>query len=174
MRWLLRKLFGFLKIFGTETSVNQMAVGIMIGWFLGLIPVFTLQFFLLLLVLIFFRIQLTATIISAIIFAIPAIIFSFIFHLVGSFVLEINFLYPLFTFFYNIPIIPLTRFYNSVVMGSMVIATVFAPVVFFISRLIIIKYREKIVERFKKTKLYKFIESSFFYKWYYKYDKLYG
>jgi uncharacterized protein (TIGR03546 family) len=69
------------------------------------------------------------------------------------------------------PIIPYTRFNNSIVMGSAVVTFALSPVVFIASQYFITKYRELILERFKKTKLWKAIEATSLYQWYYKYDQ---
>jgi uncharacterized protein (TIGR03546 family) len=81
---------------------------------------------------------------------------------------------PLFTTLYNMPIVPLTRFYNSIVMGAGIVSIGLAPFVFFGSRMAIMKYRETVVARFKETKLWKAIKSTTIYNWYSKYDELYG
>jgi uncharacterized protein (TIGR03546 family) len=92
---------------------------------------------------------------------------------VGSSVLEVDSLEPLFTTLYNMPIIPLTRFNNSIVMGSAIVTVVTAPLMFFLSRSIILKYRQTIVAKFKETKFWKAIKATSLYNWYYSYDKLY-
>jgi len=70
------------------------------------------------------------------------------------------------------PIVPFTRFNNSVVMGSGIVAIVLSPVVFFASKFLVQKYREKVVARFKDTKILKVIKATSLYKWYYKYQQM--
>jgi len=71
------------------------------------------------------------------------------------------------------PIVPFTRFYNSLVMGSGVLALVLALPTFFASKILIAKYREHIVARFKSTKFWKLVQATQFYQWYAKYQQLY-
>jgi uncharacterized protein (TIGR03546 family) len=78
---------------------------------------------------------------------------------------------PLFTKLYNMPLIPFTRFNNSIVMGSAVITILLSPIVFIISQRLIIKYRVTVLARFKTTKLWKAVEATKFYQWYYKYEQ---
>ena len=81
---------------------------------------------------------------------------------------------PIFTSLYNMPIVPFTRFYNTIVMGSGVVAFALSPLVFFFSLWFVKKYRELIVARFKETQFFKALKATSFYKWYLKYDEYYG
>ena len=83
-------------------------------------------------------------------------------------------LQPLFTSMYNMPIIPFTRFNNTIVMGSAAVTLPLLPVVFVFARIFIVKYRIQVVERFKQSKFFKAMKATSVYKWYYKYDELYG
>ena len=96
------------------------------------------------------------------------------FHAVGTQVLQLESLKGLFTTLYNMPILPYTRFNNSIVMGSAVVTILISPVVFVVSKILIIKYRITFVARFKETKIWKAVKATYFYKWYAKYDELFG
>jgi uncharacterized protein (TIGR03546 family) len=93
---------------------------------------------------------------------------------VGSSILEMDALRGLFTTMYNVPLLPLTRFNNTIVMGSGVVTIILSPVVYVLSLIMIKKYRSTVVARFKQTKFWKAIQATSFYKWYYTYDNLYG
>ncbi len=174
MTLILKQLFGFLKLLNSETGQNQIAAGIAVGFILGMTPALSLQTFLVFLVIFFFRVQAGAAFLAAFFFKFIAFLLDPVFHSVGSSVLEMPGLHALFTTMYNIPLLPLTRFNNSIVMGSGVVTVVLAPVVFFVSRMLIIKYRVTVVAKFKQTKFWKAIQATSFYKWYYTYDNLYG
>ena len=94
-----------------------------------------------------------------------------VFHSIGGKVLEIESLQNLYTSLYNMPLIPFTRFNNSIVMGSAVITFALSPIVFLLSQFFIVKYRQIVVARFKETKIWKAVEATKFYQWYYKYDQ---
>ncbi len=72
------------------------------------------------------------------------------------------------------PIVPLTRFYNSLVMGAGVISIILAPIVFFASKIIIRKYRATIVARWKNSKPFKALKATSIYNMYSKYEQFYG
>ncbi len=174
MTLLLKQIFGFFKLLNSDTGTNQLAAGITCGLILGFTPVFSLQTLLVFFCLFFFRIQMGAAFLAAFFFKFLAYLFDPAFHAVGSQVLQMASLKGLFTTLYNMPILPFTRFNNSIVMGSAVITILISPIVFFVSKALIIKYRIVFVERFKETKVWKAVKATYFYKWYAKYDDLFG
>lgn len=72
---------------------------------------------------------------------------------------------------YNLPIVPLTRFNNSIVMGSGVLAIALMPVMYVGARFFVIKYRKTIVERYKNTAMWKALQATNMYKWYVRYEE---
>ncbi len=174
MTFLLKQIFGFLKLLNSDTGKNQIAAGVACGLILGFAPAFSLQTILVIAVLFFFRIQIGAATIFAFFFSFVAWIVDPLSHQLGIAVLEMEPLKPLFTEMYNMPLIPLTRFFNSIVMGSAIISILLAPVVYFASKILIDKYRETVVARFKQTKFWKAVKATSFYGLYAKYDQFYG
>ena len=173
MTLLLKQIFGFLKLLNSDTGTNQLAAGVAAGFVLGMTPAFSLQTILIVFLILFFRIQLGAALVSAFFFAFPAYLLDPVFSSVGSVLLESGSLEGLWTILYNMPIIPFTRFYNSLVMGSGVVAFALSPMIFFGSKVLIQKYRVTVVEKFKDTKFWKAVKATALFKWYAKYDSLY-
>ncbi len=174
MTFLLKQIFGLLKLLNSETGQNQIAAGIAAGFILGMTPFLSLQSFLVFICIFFFRIQAGAAFIAAFFFAFAGYLLDPIFHSVGSAVLEMPSLQGLFTAMYNMPLVPLTRFNNSIVMGSAVVTIALSPVVFLISRALVAKYRDTVVARFRESKFWKAVQATSLYRWYYTYDNLYG
>lgn len=174
MGLILKQIFGFLRLLNSETGHNQIAAGIACGFILGMSPFFSLQTILVFLVIFFFRVQAGAAFLSAFFFAFVAWILDPLFHTLGSWALENQALAPLWTTLYNMPLVPFTRFNNSIAMGSGIFAIIAFPFVYFGSRVLILKYRATVVARFKQTKVWKAIKATGFYKWYYSYENLYG
>ncbi len=171
MGLILKQLFAFIKLLNSDTGNISLAAGMTCGFILGMTPSLSLHSLLIFLVLFFFRIQIGAALITAFFFKFVAYLLDPVFHAVGSKVLEIGSLQSLFTTLYNLPLIPYTRFNNSIVMGSAVVTFLLAPFVFILSQYFIIKYREIFVARFKETKIWKAVQATKFYQWYYKYDQ---
>lgn len=174
MGLLLKQIFQFLKILNSENGSNQIAAGIAAGFILGMTPALSLQSLLVFFCIFFFRIQAGAALISAGFFSFIAFLLDPLFDQVGRKVLEMNELKESLTTLYNLPIVPYTRFNNSIVMGSGLIAILLSPLVFFMFRYLVIKYQVVVLAKFKNTKFWKAVQATSLYKWYYKYDQLYG
>lgn len=171
---LLKQLFAFFKLLNSETGHNQIASGLACGIILGFSPFISLQTAIVLLALFFFRIQIGAAFLSAFAFKFIAFLVDPLADVLGRSVLENESLRPFFIQLYNMPIIPLTRFNNSIVMGSGLIGLILAIPSFFIFKSLVLKYREHILARVQHTKIYKAFAATAFYKWYLTYSKLYG
>lgn len=173
MTLVLRQLFVFLKLLNSERGANQIAAGVVCGVILGLAPVVSFQAVLVFLVIILFRVQFGAALATAFFVKFIAIPFDPLFHVIGGWILERPTLEPVFTWFYNVPIVPWTRFYNTIVMGSAVLSMLLAPFVFFGSKWLIDRYRRAVVSRFRDTKFWKAWKTTSIYSWYQRYDQLF-
>ena len=171
MGLILKQLFAFIKLLNSDTGNISIAMGMTCGFILGMTPVLSLHSLIVFLILFFFRIQIGAALVTAFFFKFIAFLLDPVFHYVGSQVLEMESLREFFTTLYNMPIVPFTRFNNSIVMGSAVVTFALSPLVFIASQFFIIKYRETVVARFRGTKLWRYIEATKFYQWYYKYEQ---
>jgi uncharacterized protein (TIGR03546 family) len=174
MTLILKQIFNFLKLLNSDKGSNQIAAGIVAGMILGFTPAFSLQTILVIVCIFFFRIQIGAALMTAPVFKIIAYLLDPLFDWAGGAVLEMGALRGAFTAMYNMPLIPLTRFNNSVVMGSGVVALLLAPILFVLANRLIAAYREQIVARFQKTMLWKTFTASTFYNWYTKYEAFRG
>ena len=135
---------------------------------------FSLQTVIVIMMLFFFRIQVGAAFASAFFFGLVAFVLDPAFDSIGKIVLEMGAMKRLFTVMYNMPIVPFTKFYNSIVMGSLVISFALFPIIFLLTKKMVVKYRVTVVARLEQTKFWKAVKATSFYKWYAKYDSLYG
>ena len=141
---------------------------------LGFTPAFSLQTVLVFILLFLFRIQIGAAFLSAFFFKFGAYLLDPLFDVIGKWALQLDGAKDVYTTLFNMPIVPYTRFNNSIVMGSAILSVLLVPFVFVISQIMIVKYRKTVVERFRDTKLWKAVQATYFYKWYAKYDELFG
>ncbi len=174
MALILKQLFGLLKMLNSETGTNQIAAGLAAGFVLGMTPFLSLQSLLIFVCFFVFRIQIGAAFLSAFFFSFIAYILDPVFHAVGSAILEADSLQGAFTVLYNMPIIPLTRFNNSIVMGSGVVALALTPFVFLVARNLVKHYRVQVVDRLKSTKAWRAMQATTLFRWYFTYSKLHG
>lgn len=174
MTALLKQIFNFLKLLNSDTGTNQLAWGLSLGLILGFAPFISIQTLLVFALIFIFRVQLGAAFISAFFFKFVAFLFDQPAHFLGKAVLENESLRPLFVTMYNMPFVPMTRFNNSIVMGSMIVSILLLPFALFGFKIAILKYRATVVARFKGTKFWKAFTATKLYNWYCTYDKLYG
>ena len=174
MGFLLKQIFSFLKLLNSDTGTQQIAAGIAAGFILGMAPTFSLQTVLVIILLFFFRIQIGAATLSAFFFKFVAFIFDPVFNEMGKKILEMDSLKGIFTTMYNMPIVPFTRFNNSIVMGAGVTSIILAPFIYIIAIALVLKYRIAVVQRFKQTKAWKAFTVTTIYQWYSKYEQLVG
>jgi uncharacterized protein (TIGR03546 family) len=174
MALLLKQIFAFFKLLNSDTGTTSIAAGVALGFVLGMSPALSLQGLLVFTLMFFFRVQIGAAFLAAGFFAFAAWLLHPIFDALGSLVLGAEALAPLWTTLYNIPLLPLTRFNDTVVMGAGILALALTPVVFLASRALIGAYREQIVRRLRETRAFRLFALTSFYKWYVKYDELLG
>ena len=95
------------------------------GFFVGLTPFWTLQNLLLLAIAILTKVNLAAVFFALFFFSFVAFLFDPLFHDLGYAVLvNVESLQGLWTTLYNWPVVPFSRFNNTVVMGSALTALV--------------------------------------------------
>lgn len=174
MTLLLKQLFNFLKLLNSDTDTNPLATGLSLGLVLGFAPFLSIQTLLVIFFIFIFRVQIGAAFLSAFFFKFVAYCFDYPAHILGKAVLENDSLRPLFVSMYNMPLVPMTRFNNSIVMGSMLVSILLLPLAFVGFKAAILKYRATVVARFKDTKLWKAFAATKVYEWYSKYNELYG
>ena len=174
MTLILKQIFGLLKVLNSDTGENQISAGVACGLIMGFSPALSLQTLLVFIIIFLFRVQAGAAFASAFFFAMVAYVFDPVFDNVGQVILEMNSLEPTFKTLYNMPIVPFTKFYNSVVMGAGVVAIAMSPFIFILTKVFVKKYRATVVAKFQETKFWKAVKATGFYKWYAKYDSLYG
>jgi uncharacterized protein (TIGR03546 family) len=173
MTFLLKQLFAFLRLLNSDTDTKPLAAGLSMGLVLGFSPFLSLQTMIVLVLCLFFRIQLGAALLSAFFFKFVAFIFDPLTDIIGRWVLESETLRPTFISLYNMPVIPYTNFNNSIVMGSGLVGFILAIPMYFVFRILIIEYRLTVVQRIQGTQLWKAMRATKVFQWYATYNKLY-
>lgn len=167
---ILAKIF---KILRSGESPNKIAAGFTLGMIIGLTPFLTLHNIILIILIIILNINLASALFGLAIFSGLAYIFDPVFHSLGYYLLvDVTFLNSFWTALYNFPIIALSKYNNTVVTGSFVLAILFALPAFFFSKYFVVYYREKLDPRLQKLKIVQLVKGSKFYSLYEKYKGL--
>ncbi len=166
MYWM-KLLAKFVKILRDGQTPAQIAGGFALGSIIGFSSMFTLQGAVVWLIILILNVNLTAAILGLTVCSLIAYIFDPLFHQLGYYLLvEVDALQSFWTMLYNAPIAPLTRFNNTVVLGSFVCAIIFFVPIYFGMKKFVIAYRATIGASVQKFKIYQILKSSTFYQWY--------
>ncbi|MBI5464863.1 MAG: TIGR03546 family protein [Ignavibacteriales bacterium] len=172
MFWL-NIISNFFKVMRAGQTPTQIAAGFALGAIIGLSPMFTLQGIAVWLIILTLDVNLSAATLALALFSAFAYIFDPLFHRLGYFLLvDVDSLKSLWTTLYNAPIAPLSRFNNTVVLGSFVGAIVLTVPVFVGMKRLVVAYRAHLHTRVEKWKLYQLISKSSFYGWYQRVSKM--
>lgn len=169
--FLVKQIFALLRLLHSENGDKSIAIGVSLGFILGLTPVLSLQGVLLLLILIFCRIQVVAALLAWLAFSFLPLIIPQPLNYIGSVILEASFLRPLWSMFYKAPVIPLSQFNNTIVMGGFVLGILGSPLIYKSALFLTKKYRGTIGSYLSNTKFVKVIKGSKLYNWYNTYEK---
>ncbi len=166
MFWL-QILSNFFKILRAGQTPRQVAGGFALGSIVGLSPTFTLQGLLIWFVIFVLDVNLSAAFLSFTLFALAAYLLDPLFHELGYFLLvQVDGLHDLWTTLYNAPIAPLTRFNNTLVLGSLVAAIILSPFVYLGMKRFVVAYRTHLFSRIEKWKIYQLVSKNFLVVWY--------
>jgi len=154
---LIQSLFGALHSEGTP---GQLAAGIVLGAFLGLTPLFNLHNAVVFALLVLLNVSFAGGLLGWGLFVPLGFLLDPLFDWIGHSLLLAPALRGLWTSMYNMPIVPLTNFNNTVVLGSLVFAVLSAVPLFFLLRWAVARYRVTVGERVRQSRFYKAVTAS--------------
>ena len=157
----------FIKILREGQTPRQIAGGFALGAIVGLTPMVTLQGLILWIVILVLDVNLSAVFLGAVLFAFVGALLDPVFHNLGYFLLtDVESLVPMWTALYNAPLAPLTRFNNTIVLGSLVGALALFVPTFVSMKLFVVTYRATLGKRLSTNKFYLAVRQSSFVRWY--------
>ena len=174
MFWL-KLIRDFIKILREGQTPAQVAGGFALGSILGLSPNLTLQGIVIWFVILILDVNLSAALVALTVFSLFAFLLDPAFHWVGYQILtNIDALRSFWTTLYNAPIAPLTRFNNTVVMGSFISALILFLPVYIGMKKFVVAYRAHVGAKIEKWKVYQWVKRSTLVQWYEKLRDLGG
>ncbi|MFA5140602.1 MAG: TIGR03546 family protein [Elusimicrobiota bacterium] len=124
-----------------EDDPAYAAAGFALGAAWGLVPKDNLCSVLFVLAFFFLRIDKGMALASAALFTPLGFLLDGPAHSLGGALLSCGALHPLWTWLYNLPVLPLTRFNNTVVLGNLAIGALLFVPLFVLSKRGILRYR---------------------------------
>jgi len=149
-----------LKALNSEQSPSQLASAVSLAAIIGLTPLFSLHNAFVLLVVFWFRVNLSLFIVMWPIFSLFGLLLAPQAEALGLSLLQAPSLVPFWESFYNTLLGRWSNFYYGGVLGSLVIALCMAIVLFPISKVLITQYREKWLEKFEQFKVIRLLKTS--------------
>lgn len=169
MFWL-KQIRSFINVLNSNASPAQVSWGIALGAIVGLMPFKTLLSFILLLIILLVNVNWSAAMLAIAVFGIISIPLDILSNIIGYALLtKVDPLLPLWTWLYNMPVVPFTRFNNSVVLGSLVLGIILIAPNYLIFKRLIVMYRERLQGKVQQSKVFKTLGLTKFYEWYTKF-----
>jgi uncharacterized protein (TIGR03546 family) len=164
---IIKFISKLIKILRSAASPGQIAGGFVLGMVLGLTPLWKLHNLITVILLVILNVNISMALFSFAIFSGIAYLIDPLFHGLGYFLLaDARGLKGLWTAMYNMPILALSNFNNTVVMGSLVSSLILVTPVFLMTKKGVVLYRERIDSRIQKAKIMQALKSSKLYSLY--------
>jgi uncharacterized protein (TIGR03546 family) len=155
---LIQSLF---KTLHSDGRPGQVAAGMAFGAILGLTPLMSLHNLAVFALIMVLNVSFGGAMLGWALFTPLAFALDPLFDALGrKLLLETPALTPLWTSLYNVPVVPLTNFNNTVTLGSLVVAVVAWLPLFFLLRWAVTRYRATMGEWLKRTGLYRWLTAS--------------
>ena len=154
---LIQSLIGALHSEGTP---GQLAAGIALGSILGLTPLMNIHNAMVFAAIVLLNVSFAGGMLGWALFVPIGFLLDPLFDWMGHALLMAPSLRGMWTSMYNVPIVPLTNFNNTIVLGSLVFALILLVPLFFATRLAVVRYRATIGERVRQSKFYRAVMAS--------------
>ena len=165
---MLEMLAKLLKALNSESNPIQISLAFSLGMIVGFTPFMSMHNLLVLLLACILRVNFSGFILAVTVFAGIAYALDPLFILIGESLLTNESLQPFWTLLYQSDVWRVSHFNNTLTLGSLVVSLVlFVPGVF-VFRVLIVKYREHILNWIKKLKLVQVFQGNKLYKAYQK------
>jgi uncharacterized protein (TIGR03546 family) len=157
---LLKLIQSLFKALHSEGTPGQVAAGMALGAALGLTPLMNVHNVVVFSLILLLNVSFGGGMLGWALFVPLGFLLDPLFHAIGSGLLEAPSLRPLWTGWYNTPLVPYTNFNNTVVLGSVVWWVVMVVPIFLAARWGVARYRATLGAKVQQSRLYKTITAS--------------
>jgi uncharacterized protein (TIGR03546 family) len=138
-----------------NNRAGEVAAGVSFALLLALIPTGNLLWFFLFVVTFLLKINLGGELLFLALFKLLVPLTDALLHRLGLFILSQPLLAGIFGTAYNLPVLPLSRFNNTIVMGGLIAGLVLWIPVFLLFRQLVILYRRTLRDKIAGSRLLK-------------------
>ncbi len=156
-----------ISVLNSEISPRQIAAGFAFGAIVGLLPVRGLLPYVLTLLSLIINVNLVSMAFAAALFKIISFALDPLANTIGFKVLaEIPGLKSFWTELYNMPLVPYTRFNNTIVMGSLILGILLFIPLYGMAKVGVMRYRTNLRDKFMKFKIVQVLKTSALWRYY--------
>ena len=163
---MLKIIMKTIKALHSDTDPNQLTIGFALGMAMGLTPFWGPHAWLIIALLLLFRFNIATFFVGWGVFKGFAYLLDPVFDSLGVRILEAPALEGLWKALYESPFWLSTKFNNTVLMGSLVVALIAFLPLCVVLRLLILKYRDSVKRYVEKSKIVMFLKGTKFYRAY--------
>ena len=161
MLTLLKLLQSLVKTLHSEGTPGQVAAGIALGATLGLTPLINVHNLLIVALIFVLNVSVGGAMLGWALFLPLGFALDPLFDRLGrQLLLETPAMTPMWTAWFNTPVLPYTNFNNTVVLGSFVAWLALSLPIFFAARFGITRYRATLGERVRRSRFYNAVTAS--------------
>lgn len=163
---LLKLLQQLIKTLNSDGTPGQVGTGMALGAALGLTPLVNLHNLVVAAFAMLLNVSIPGFTLGWAVFVPLGFALDPVFDRVGRALLLHPSLQPMWTDWYNTPVLPLTNFNNSIVLGSVVVWLVFLVPLCLVFRWGVARYRERVYARLKQSRIFQVVTASRLYNLY--------
>ena len=160
MLMFLRLVQSLVRTLHSDGSPAQVAAGLTLGAALGLTPLLNPHNLIIVSAIFLLNVSFGGAVLGLLVFAPVGFLLDPAFDRLGTRLLEASSLEPLWTWLYNVPLLPFLNLTNTIVLGSLVAWLVLSIPIYVAGRHGVTRYRETIGVKVRNSKWYKTIAAS--------------
>ena len=160
MLMLLRLLQSLIRTLHSDGTPAQVAAGLTLGAALGLTPLLSPHNLVIVSAIALLNVSVGGAIIGMLLFTPVGFLLDPVFDYVGATLLGLPWLSGLWTTVYNTPILALSNFNNTIVLGSIVFWAILTFPIYVAGRAGVVRYRSTLGAKVRNSKYYKAIAAS--------------
>jgi uncharacterized protein (TIGR03546 family) len=161
MLTLLKLLQSLIKTLHSDGTPGQVAAGMALGAVLGLTPLMNVHNLVIVALILVLNVSFGGALLGWALFAPFGFLLDPVFDRVGQqLLLETPSLQPMWTSWFNAPIVPYTNFNNTIVLGSFIVWLALSLPIFLAARYGVTRYRATLGERVRQSRFYRAVTAS--------------
>jgi len=157
---MFTQILKLIRILSSETAPIQISAGFALAMIIGFTPLLSVHNLIVLLMVLFFRVNLAAFIFGWAVFSGAAYLLDPVFQNLGQTILTQPDLSNVWTDMYNSSVWRLTQFNNTLVMGSLLVSLIAFIPMLLLGNFLINHYRNDVLKYMNNSRLFKVIKNS--------------